>query len=84
MATSTEVKDISPDIVFRELLLSQLKSKFELMGCHPFEDYLLIEAVLLAMLICFHEIVPPAAQNDNTEEISDTRGSYLASPFQSA
>ena len=54
------------------------------MGCRPFEDYLLIEAVLLAMLICFHEIVPPAAQNDNTEEISDTRGSYLASPFQSA
>ena len=78
------MEDISPDIVFREQLLSQLKSKFELMGCRPFEDYLLIEAVLLAMLICFHEIVPPAAQNDNTEEISDTRGSYLASPFQSA
>ena len=54
------------------------------MGCRPFEDYLLIEAVLLAMLIGYHEIVPPAAQNDNTEEISDTRGSYLASPFQSA
>ena len=54
------------------------------MGCRPFEDYLLIEAVLLAMLIGYQEIVPPAAQNDNTEEISDTRGSYLASPFQSA
>ena len=30
-----------------------------------------------------YEHADDAAQNDNTEEISDTRGSYFASPFQS-